>query len=192
MYTSSYISAGSGQGLSSANLEASATAEVALTSISFRSPSPATPVLDDVLVEPVQTVLASVVLLLLGGPVLRRVVGAEVAEVPVRHRLDQRRPLARPGARHRLPAYLVHLKRVLAVGHDAGYAIPVRPVRHRPARYHVLGGRRLGVTVVLTHEDDRQLPYAGQVQGLVKAALAGRPVAEEDDAHAVHARGAGR
>lgn len=45
------------------------------------------------------------------------------------------------------------------------------------------GGRELGVVVVLAEEDDGQVPYGGQVDGLVEHALGDRPVAEERHHH---------
>jgi hypothetical protein len=43
------------------------------------------------------------------------------------------------------------------------------------------GRRRVGVLVVLEHEDDRQLLHAGPVHGLVEVAARRRPVAEPRD-----------
>ena len=53
----------------------------------------------------------------------------------------------------------------------------------------ILGRRAIdagahGVLVVLDHEDDRQLPQLGHVEGFIDLALVGRAVAEIGDAHA--------
>ena len=59
-------------------------------------------------------------------------------------------------------------------------------------RVLLVGGRELGVAVVLAEEDDRQLPDRGQVHRLVERALRDRAVAEERDRDRGRRRAAAR
>ncbi len=122
-----------------------------------------------------------------GGPVARRVIGVGVRLDPVGDGLDERR--AAPG---RGPA-----KRGANRGEDRGGVVPVdehrahavadAPVRERRRR-GLLGQRHADrVAVVLHQEDDRGLPYPGEVQRLVHVALAGRPVAGQHERRLVAA-----
>ena len=111
-------------------------------------------------------------------------VALEVAEVAGELGLDQRRSAALAGPGDGLAGRLVHGEEVEPVDDHAGHPERGRPVGdvvggHRPARR-----RRLGVAVVLRHEDRRQVPDRGQVQRLQRGALVGRAVAEERDRNA--------
>ena len=94
-------------------------------------------------------------------------------------RLDQRRSAAFARALDRGGGDPVHVGDVVAVGRLARHAVGGGPPRDAldGARLAPLGGQRY--LVVLAHEDDRQLPYGGEIEGLVNEALVDRPVTEE-------------
>ncbi len=114
---------------------------------------------------------------LLRGPVALGI--ALVVTVPPECRgLDHGGAASRPhGADHAL-----HGGRrrhdVVAVDRDVGDAVARGPTLERGPVLR-RNGRELGVAVVLTEEDDRQLPDGGEVHGFVERALGGRAVAEE-------------
>src|SRR5581483_4603460 len=98
--------------------------------------------------------------------------------------LDQRRPLAGPGAGDAARRRLVDGEDVVAVDDDAGDAVT------RGASGHVrhgmrVGGRRLrGVHVVLADVEHRQLPGRGDVEAFVERSRVGGAVAEKGDGNA--------
>ena len=106
---------------------------------------------------------------------------------PVALRLDQGRPLARPGTCDRGLRRRPHLEDVVSVGDDAGEAVAGRaqgdvgdPGRSRDRR-------RDRPLVVLADEDDRGGEDGRQIGGFVEDPLVGRAVAEEAEHHAVFA-----
>src|SRR5581483_10998187 len=117
-------------------------------------------------------------------PVAARVVVARVALVPVRLRLEQRRPAGAPGALDRFGGSRAHGQHVVAVDDDAG-----KPVRGGACRDAAAGGhgrrrRELAVLVVLADVDDRQTEHGGEVDRLVEVGLVRGTVAEERDGDA--------
>ncbi len=102
-----------------------------------------------------------------------------MAVIAVGLHLQQGRAVAAPGPLNSPPCRLVHCLRVLAVYHLARDAVAGRPIGHVLDRDGVLGIGELGVVVVLTDEDGRQLLDGRPVQRLVKLALAGGAIPEE-------------
>ena len=96
--------------------------------------------------------------------------------------LDQARPLTGPGPLHRLPDDAIHLQGVIAVDGLPWNAVGRGAHRNRVHRGGIAKIGVEGVLVVLAQEDDRQLPYRGQVQRLVKNSLV-RPAVPEKRHH---------
>src|SRR5437867_4306719 len=112
------------------------------------------------------------------APVLGRVVGGRVHAQAIGHALDQGRTVAGASTLDRLARRGVDREDVVAVDLDAGEPVCQRLLRDR-ARVRLLFQRhRDRLLVVLAHEDDRDVPDAGEVQRLVEVALGGRAVAE--------------
>ena len=93
--------------------------------------------------------------------------------------LEETRPIPAAGADHRIAGRRVDGQHVVAVGDDAGHVVGAGVGgdvdtgmlhRHRIVRR---------VLVVLTDEDDGQLPHRGDIERLVELALGGRAVAKE-------------
>ena len=119
--------------------------------------------------------------LLLRGPVRQRVVGAEVAHVPVGLGLDQGGTVAPSGSCYGFPGDLEHIQGRLAIHRHARHGVPLGPIGDRGPGDGVLDRRGLGVAVVLADEQHGELPDRRKVHGLVQAALVGGAVPEEDD-----------
>ena len=99
---------------------------------------------------------------------------------PHRHRLQQRRALAGERALARDPRGLEHRLGVVAVDRHAREAVGRGPLDGVDGEL-LVERRRVGVLVVLEHEDDGQLLHAGPVHGLVEVAPRRRAVAEPRD-----------
>ena len=108
-----------------------------------------------------------------GGVVVRA-----VAVHPHRVRGDQRRAAAGERALARLAGRLEDRLDVVAVDRDRGDAVDRRALE-RVDDELARARRRVGVAVVLEHEDHRHAPQAGEVHRLVPVADRGRAVAEE-------------
>ena len=77
----------------------------------------------------------------------------------------------------------IHLQHVVAV-HLHGFHTVGRAFIHEGFETKLLvAGRAQAVAVVLNHENDRQLPHGGHVQGLVEVAFAGPAVATVGQRH---------
>ena len=93
--------------------------------------------------------------------------------------------LSLSGSCHRLGSSFVDRHNVIAIHGNAGNAVSC------PAIRHILDGlmARLAhgnaIIVVLTNENDGELPDRGHIQRLVEGALIGRSVAEEADANLI-------
>jgi hypothetical protein len=99
--------------------------------------------------------------------------------------LEQARALAPARPLGRPLHHPVHREHVVAVGDHAGHAVTGGAVGELLARVLLVARGGKAVLVVLDHEEHRQLPDRGQVQGLVEVALARGPVAGEGRDHAV-------
>jgi len=100
----------------------------------------------------------------------------------IRLHLDQRRAVPGPRPVDRLAAGLVALEHVVAVHLDPGAAVSPRPVDHVAVSHLPFGGGRVGVRVVLRHEDHRQPLGTDEVPPFVGGA--GREAAVADIRHA--------
>ena len=105
--------------------------------------------------------------------------------------LEQGRPLAGPGPRHRVTGRRVHGLDIVVLDPLAGDAVGGGPVRVRADGRGRLPGHRDRPVVVLDHEDHGQLPQRGQVQRLVERALVGGTLAGERDRHPARSPAAG-
>ena len=134
----------------------------------------------EVLAEAREGILLLPGLDLLLGAVLGRVVGGRVDSQAIRHALDEGRPAAAARALDRLAAGRIDRQHVVAVHLDPREAVRQRLLGERSRVGLLLERHRDGPLVVLAEEDDRHVPDAGEVQGLVEVALGGGAVAEED------------
>src|SRR5439155_17987586 len=100
---------------------------------------------------------------------------------PVGPALDQRWPLASPGACHGLGHHFVHGDYVLTVDQHTRNVIGCGPVSNILGRNHDLEAAGHGVLVVFTEEDDRELPDCCQVERFVEGASIACTVAKEGD-----------
>src|SRR5262249_50714588 len=132
-----------------------------------------------------QAVLRLAQFLDLAGGAIGLLVPLKVAEEAHELRLDQTRaaPFARPlnGRARRL----VDGEEIEPIDLDARHAATRGTIGDVAARHRPGGRGGLGIAVVFGHEDRRQLPDTGEVQGLEDGALVGRPVAEEATADAL-------
>src|SRR5881397_3734437 len=115
------------------------------------------------------------------GPNFDVEVRAHVLPPAIGLRLDEGRPVARPGARHRVGGGLVHRQDVVAIHTDAREAVRDGARRDVGADLPLRERRQRRVHVVLAHEDDREPPERGERQALVCDALLDTRVAEEGD-----------
>ncbi len=111
--------------------------------------------------------------------VQRGVVGGRVRRRPVRHRLDEGRPLAGPRARDRVPRRLVHGEDVASVDAHARNPVADRLVGERRRRRLGAERSRDRPLVVVAEEDHRRLHHPRERRALVERALRRRAVAEE-------------
>ena len=98
---------------------------------------------------------------------------------PVRHGLDERRPVACAGAGHSLGDRLVDGEHVVPVHPDGRDAVADGLVRQPCGGRLGAQRRRDRPLVVVAEEDERRLHHRGDVHALVERALGRRAVAEE-------------
>src|SRR5439155_286488 len=101
----------------------------------------------------------------------------------VRFRLAERRAIAAPGALDRVFADGEACGHVGAVNSRAGDPITGRAVGHVGVAHLQADGYRDGVAVVLADENHWQAVDRGEVDALVKVALAGGAVSERAQSH---------
>src|SRR5579875_2439930 len=133
-----------------------------------------------------------VVGLLLGGAVATGIVADEVAVVTVGLALEEAWPAAGSRSAHR-PAHLaVDGEHVLAIDGGGGDAERLGASRQVLGPQRVLDRGRLGIAVVLAHEDHGQLPDRAHVQALVDQPLPHGAIPKEGHRHLVGAARPGR
>src|SRR5579859_2969035 len=97
---------------------------------------------------------------------------------PKRHRLDERRPFSSSGSAYCGLRRRVYGERIIAVDPDTWDAIARGTVRDMCGGCTVAEPGVLGIGIVLTYEQHRQLPNGRQIQGLVKCTDVRRAVTE--------------
>ena len=77
----------------------------------------------------------------------------------------------------------VHFEHIIAVDLHGLHAVSRAFIHEGFEAELLITGRAQAVTVVFNHENNRQLPYGGHVQGLVEVAFAGPAVAGVGERH---------
>ena len=106
--------------------------------------------------------------------------------VTVRHCLNERGTVTSASSFHRRENRRIDSFDIVPVNHDRLEPVGRRSIRRGPRNCSDVANRReLHIEVVLTDEEDGQLPHGGQIQSLVERADIGRPVAKEAGGDAV-------
>src|SRR5207245_9512009 len=112
---------------------------------------------------------------------------SDVAAPAVGHVLEQRRPLARASASHRLTSGVIHGEDVIAIDPQTRDAVWLRMLVELGLRLSNVKRQVAGVEIVFADKYHRQLLEGGEVQRLRKDPLLDGAVPEEDGGDPVFA-----
>ena len=114
-----------------------------------------------------------------GQSVSKWVIALVMAIVAIGRTLDECRSLTSPRSTHCGIGGFPHFKNILAIDADPWHAVGGGPVRNTAASKRVFDWGGVGIEVVLTHKDDRQLPDRGKIHGFMDCAKIRGPIAEK-------------